>query len=96
MECIDVFQRLRQEELELEKTIDEARDSAESAQGGVREYRRQRLMRLLTVYHGLHQRMEALEQHAVNGMDKVLYEAEKLWSDFRNAVVSSKLGSTGA
>ncbi len=91
MECNDVFERLREEERELEKSIDEVRDSAESAKGGVREYRRQRLMQLLTVYHGLHQRLDALDQHAADGLDKVFFEAENLWWDFRNAVAHAKL-----
>jgi len=94
MECKEVFERLQEEQAKLEQSINALRDSAENAKGGVREYRRTRLMQMLAVYHDLQQRANALEQHAVNGLEKLVFEAEKLWKDFRNAATSAQV-STG-
>lgn len=91
MECQEVFERLHEEQLVLERQIDEMRDATERSRGGIREYRRQRLIQLLAVYHGLQQRVEALDQHAASGFERVVFEAEKLWRDIRNAVTSNRV-----
>jgi hypothetical protein len=84
MDREEIRLRLRNEYTELDRRIGELRASVESAEGSVKLYRQRRLSKALEDRARLSNRLRMITHE---GGSKRWTEAEKLWSDLRNAVL---------
>jgi hypothetical protein len=82
----EIKDRLRNEYHELDRCIGELKKSADSAKGGVRLYRQQRLNKVMEDRARLGERLRLVSRQEG---EKRWFDAEKLWSDLRNAVLQA-------
>jgi hypothetical protein len=85
----EMMRHLRRESLELNRRLEALRRSAELAQGGVKQYRLLRVSHLAEKQRQLSERIDLLEKRGLKAWHRAWADAEMLWSDLRDAVLSA-------